>query len=81
MIKTIYINACKKDFHYCKIAFFLYIMVPLFAIYSATFFRHEIDCEKSLILFRFIEGNKRVREGHAVLCLTRPANSVTRVVI
>ena len=48
------------------IAFFLYKMVPLFAIYSATFFRHEIDCEQPLILFRFNEGNKRVREGHAV---------------
>ena len=39
----------KKVFHYCKIVFFLYIMAPLFAIYSATFFRHEIDCEQPLL--------------------------------
>ena len=33
-------------------------MVPLFAIYSATFFRHEIDWEQPLILFRFNEGGR-----------------------
>ena len=55
----------KNVFHSCK-AFDLYIMAPLFALYSATFFWHEIDCEQSLFFFRFDEESTRVRERQDV---------------
>ena len=57
----------KKVFHYCKIVFFLYIMAPLFAIYSATFFRHEIDCEQPLIF----SSSDLMRGVHACMGITR----------
>ena len=41
-------------------------MAPLFALYSATFFWHEIDCEQFLFFFRFKEESARVRERHEV---------------